>query len=231
MALPAFELQRIKSSASPILLLDTCTLLDVIRDVTRATNEERNAIAGLQLLNHAEANRLHVLIAEQVKNEYGDNYLPTKEAAEAALKKFRDQSERIDRLSAAYGSAPPPVSKHLDGHVGRTDAVLQRWMTVARVVTPSAAVSGRAFHRIQNAIAPSTKGKESAKDCVVFETYLELMSELRADSVTVRATFASSNVNDYRPGGAVAPALTNDLVAVKLDYASSFHEAKHHLGL
>ena len=54
MSAPAPVIDRVLAAAAPVLCVDTCTLLDVVRDITRHSARAADAAAGLRLLDAAE---------------------------------------------------------------------------------------------------------------------------------------------------------------------------------
>ena len=55
MSLAPAQISDLVALGAPILCLDTCTILDVVRDITRETIRLSDAKAGLDLLHAAES--------------------------------------------------------------------------------------------------------------------------------------------------------------------------------
>jgi len=217
-----------------VLLVDTCFLLDLIRDVTRNDVQAQNLIAALALLTAAEnGNDLTVIVADQVFTELADNQNGVEEQARSKLTKFREQVERINHVATQFGAATVIDTTHLADHVARTVAVLQRWTQVAITASAGPDVHRRAMRRVVQALAPSRKGKESAKDCLVVESYLEVAGQLRAARFIGRIVFASPNTVEYHDGSTktLHEQLQADFEVHAMDYAPNFGAAKHSLGL
>lgn len=217
-----------------MLLLDTCVLLDLIRDVTRKDVQAHNLIAAAALLTAAEnGNDLTLIVADQVRTELADNQHGVEDAARIGLTKFQEQVKRINQVAAQFGAATAIDTTHLADHVARTVAVLQRWTQVAIVAPAGSDVDCRAMRRVVQALAPSRRGKESAKDCLVVESYLEVAEELRAAGFIGRIVFASSNTDEYHDGitKMLHAQLQADFGVHAIDYAPNFGAAKHSLGL
>jgi hypothetical protein len=217
----------------PVLCVDTCTVLDVVRDVTRESVTPADINAGLALLEMAEAGSgLTVLMAEQVSLEIAGNVVNVEQEAQAALEKFLDQAQRIHDVAGAYGAQGPLQVRHLVGHVSRARPVLDRWLQVAQVVPHNDGVSSRAFRRVNEPRTPARRGKESMKDCVIVEAYIEAASQLRAAGMTAPMVFASSNTKEYFAPNTrhLQGDIAADLAAVGLEYAPNWGAAKHSLG-
>ena len=85
-----------------------------------------------------------------------------------------------------------------------------------------------------HAQAPARKGKDSLQDCVVLETYLEAVGELRRHGLTTPVVFLSSNTNDYSESSTkkseLHPGLLPQFAALDMQYATGHGMAKALLG-
>ncbi|WP_301178972.1 PIN domain-containing protein [Comamonas thiooxydans] len=215
-------------------MLDTCVLLDVVRDITRQEVMAHNMQAAKVMLQAAEArSELVVLMAAQVSNELQENLPMVESAAQASLAKLLAQIKRVDEVAAEFGAVGSVRTSHLVDHVPRARATMDNWVRVSVPVTPSDAVASKAMHRVVHAIAPSRKGKESTKDCLVIETYLEAAAQLRSAGFTNKIVFGSSNTNDYLDSVTrqVPTQLASEFATCGMDYGSNFGSMKHLLGL
>ena len=74
MSLSSQDIASLAALGSPVLCVDTCTVLDVIRDITRETVTLNDVSAGFTLLATAEnSSDLIVLMSEQVALELAAN--------------------------------------------------------------------------------------------------------------------------------------------------------------
>ncbi|WP_285412915.1 hypothetical protein [Variovorax sp. efr-133-TYG-130] len=148
------------------------------------------------------------------------------------MRKLREQVQRVDAVAAVFGATATTNTQHLAGHVQRARVIADRWIRAVTVVPQGALVAARAIARVNRAVTPAKKGKDSVKDCVVIETYLEEVIALCSAGSTVRMVFASSNVNDYCDAARVLkPDIAQEFAALNLEYAPSLGAAKHLLGL
>ncbi|CAM5784031.1 PIN domain-containing protein [Rhizobacter fulvus] len=225
MSLSPAEATHLSAQGLPILCVDTCTLLDVIRDITRESIRLSDAQSGFHILNAAEAGgKVIVVMAEQVSRELAANAKGVYDEAELHLKNFREQAQRIHDISVEFGAAGTLATGHLIGHVGRAQVVLNRWTAASQKVAQGTEVTDRAFNRVNAARTPARKGKDSIKDCVVIETYLETAQQLRAAGLTSKIVFASSNTKDYCGSGTshLQADIAADFRAHAIEYAPNF---------
>lgn len=135
MTLSSQDIASLATLGSPVLCVDTCTVLDVIRDITRETVALGDLSAGLALLATAESGSdLIILMAQQVTLELAANVAGVEQEALSGLAKFQSQAQRIHDVAVAYGAQGVLQGHHLNGHVSRAKTVLDRWKNVARLV-------------------------------------------------------------------------------------------------
>lgn len=234
MSLSPEDIANLAILGSPVLCVDTCTLLDVIRDITRETVVLGDVNAGLTLLTTAEnSSNLIVLMAQQVTVELATHVESVEQEAQSGLAKFQSQAQRIHDVAVAYGAQGILETNHLNGHVSRAKTLLDRWQSIALVVPQNDDVTKRAFRRVNEPRTPARRGKESMKDCVIVEAYIEAASQFRAAGLTAPIVFASSNTKEYYAPNTrhLQIDIAADLGTVGMEYAPNFGAAKHILGL
>jgi hypothetical protein len=205
-----------------------------MRDPTRETVRAHELQAALDLLSAMETgSRLIGLVAVQVRLEFAGHADGIANEAEDALKKLTSRLARIDAIAATFGAVGAANLGHLDGHVFRSRAIVDRWMKVAISAPQAADVPSRAIARVNLAKTPARKGSSEVKDCVIIETYLDVISSLRSAGLSSKVTFVSSNTNDYAAAnhGSLKPDLEADFTKIGMDYAPNLAATKHLLGL
>lgn len=226
------DAKGLASTRTPVLLIDTCSILDIMRDPTRETLRVHERKVALDLLTAAEDGTLAVVAAHQVMLEFAEHDQPVQNEANRALKKLRGQIERVNQISEILGAPGTVDLTHLDDHVARTRDVVGRWLMKFITYNPDPDIFAKAFARVNGNIAPARRGKDSCKDCMVFETYLEFAGMLRAESLTAPIVFLSSNTNEYLTDGKVLKTeIASDFDPLKIDFASNMAMAKHYLGI
>ena len=220
-------------SESPVLCLDTCSVLDILRDPARPEVGVKEQAASLYLLNAAEAvSALEVRVADQVLHEYAARVEGVREETTRTLSKLRCQIRKVDQLAALHGAAGHVTVEHWDGHADRCHQAADRWIRVAKPVPPPPDVLERAYVRLMKPLRPARLGKSEMKDCVVLETYLEFVTKVREKSART-VVFVSSNTKDYANEGRndVADEIKNEFLAIDLKYAQNMRAARRLLGL
>ncbi|POD96799.1 hypothetical protein BV924_02655 [Pectobacterium odoriferum] len=226
------DINLLASLNLPVLCLDTCVFLDLIRDVTRDSILVHNIKAGVDLLSKAEANNsVIVLMAEQVKLELSDNEQSVEDELTTSLSRFKSRVKKVSDIVSAFGFNGELSIDNLDGHVSRAKNILERWKRISYLVPQNTAIVNSAYRRVSLSITPARKGKDSMKDCVVTETYLDISRELRELGLTAPIVFSSSNTKDYFISNKLADDLATDFSRYGIQYSTGLGEAKHLLGV
>lgn len=225
------DLRTIAAASIPTLCVDTCSLLDIMRDPTRDDARPHERKAAIDLAGALEAGDLACLVAEQVELEFQEHDAPIQAEAQDAIKRL---VERVDRANAVHGVFATPKAvdlRHLGAQTAPARAVVERWLRAARLVPGSDAVNARAISRVNRNVSPARKGKDSVKDCIVFETYLAAVGELRALGMASTVVLLSSNTREYLSESRVLkPDLAPDLSTLGIGYAPNIAAAKSALG-
>ena len=102
MSLDQATIKRLVELDSPILCVDTCALLDVIRDITDVHRDFAYVGDGLLLLEAAESSgKLTVLMSDVVLRELTENAANEEQRASERLKDYLANAERIHKTATA----------------------------------------------------------------------------------------------------------------------------------
>jgi len=228
------DVAKIVASCSPVLCFDTCTALDLMRDLTRDTVKAHERQAALDLLNAFNGSGSAVLLmAEQVRQEFNENVDGVEKEAKQALEKLRKQIQRIDEVASVYGAAGLTNLDHLDDHIASSREIADQWISAAKLIREGPDILPHAGQRVRTTRTPAKKGKDSFKDCIVIETYLDIVTQLRNADLSAPIVFVSSNVKDYAEvtGSRPQDDLAKKFEALNLEYAPNLAAAKHLLNL
>jgi hypothetical protein len=163
--------------------------------------------------------------------EFADHDQAVQDEAARNLRRVLDQVKRINDISAVYGAPGDVDFTHLDDHVTRARSVVGRWLAKVHKVKPDPLAAIKAFRRMNACIAPAKRGKDSSKDCLIYETYLEAAMALRATGVERPIVFLSSNVHEYMTERRILkPEIAEELDKLSVTFAQSMSEAKFRLG-
>ncbi len=231
---------RMRANPAPVLIVDSCNFLDLIR-VARPTKdaperrvdieELKAAVALHKLLTSAEP-LLHHLVPELVPREFADN------AAEKVERPFRDWLVAHEKgrqwladATAAVGVPLPPSPVVPPDASRQFRDLAARLLATATVLERDLPCLLRAVERLISKRRPSHK--KEMKDSMNLEQALELCRRL-ADGVPFPhpICFVSANTKDFADspeGSRLHPDLEAEFDAVNLLYFTSLRSARGHL--
>lgn len=223
-----------ENSEPSILCLDTCSVLDILRNpLYRKDITYKEHSASLRLLGVAESGKdLEVRVAPQVRDEF--NTLADEIQREALDKqsRFIDEIQEYDQLVNLHGGSGTIENKHWNAHVQRCRQAADRWLTVAEIAAPPTDIAERVLNRAMKPLRPARPNKEAMKDCMILETYFDFVAQLRRNSLQ-KVIFVSSNTNDYanERRNDVADEIKAEFRALNIEYAPNMQFARGLLGL
>src|SRR5271165_3352009 len=107
----AAAVRRVIAANSPLLCIDTSSILDLIRDPTRGKFSRKHAEDALHLIARAEERppSLTIILVEQVLRELDDHLAEVRAEAERAIEKLNTALEVCHAYGVLHGVAAPAV--------------------------------------------------------------------------------------------------------------------------
>jgi hypothetical protein len=214
----------ILASPAPVILLDTCSVLDIIRAGGRERCPPGLIPAALEMIDTASksAPGLWIVVAELVQSEWNDNCerveLETRKRINELDQNIKALTEVLRCLVSVLPEGVPNFSRYAVESLLKRLAV--NLLRAAKVLQEDDACSKLANRRAMKGWAPASKGKNSLKDCMIIEHYISLCRQLGEAGFGSKCVFVSSNVNDYGKGGRPLSPLDENFRAVGIEYAT-----------
>lgn len=226
--------ETLAAAGIPVLLMDTCSLLDIVRSPVRDELRVTDLEAAKELLMRAETSpaALSLVLDDQVTIEWAAHAerieRETAAGLEMAGNRLRAMIERMQTLSSASIPAAMDVTGLGFPRVSR--AVADRFLAASLRVEDADQEKLKATDRMNKRIPPAHLGRSHA-DCIVTETCLRLSRELRAGGFSGPVVFLSSNTGDYCEGAGrkLHSALMEEFDAAGLQYAARWIQARYML--
>jgi hypothetical protein len=223
---------QLRADDRPVLFLDTCILLDIIRATYRCLGGAYvQRAADLHGLLTSDPSQCALVVASMVPTEWSDNAADVRDEVRAHLRKIQDQATHFHEACAAPGIALTFARPFYEG-VGLADRLydLSKALLDNSVrLEPDIGCMSRGVARVVSRTPPSKQGGE-VKDCVIVEECLELTRQLRANGFSRKCVFCTSNLDDYGgPGGVLHPTLTAEFAAVGLRFTTNLPWAVHEI--
>jgi hypothetical protein len=223
---------RLTAIDLPVLFLDTCIFLDIIRAIKRRYDHCVEAASGLHRALTVAPAQCSLVVSHLVRHEWAAHEHELVGEASRHLVEIEGQSAQFHDACAVLGISPGFPRANYAGHA-LADQLrdLSRDILDAGIeVESDNECSGRAINRVIHNVPPSKKGGE-AKDCTILEEYLAVCGILQAASFTEKLVFCTSNTKDYGGIGGLHPQLAADFAAVGLRFTSNlpwgFHDVMH----
>jgi hypothetical protein len=223
-------------SALPLLLPDTCSLLDLMRDPAREDIHPANAKAAQRLLRQAAESpvNLSLCLPEQVLKELADNQGMIREETQKKIAKTNEALKRVSEAYAVHGLSLQMTGVDLRAHdfPSIANQFVEDIKSAAVKFQPTDETMRKAMARIAHGLAPNHRGGQY-KDCIVIESNFELVRVLRARGFEEKVVFLTTNVSDYsaeRGTIKVHADLVAEFETLQIEYATSFGLAGHLLG-
>jgi hypothetical protein len=237
---PALLAAALTTSPRPVVCLDTCVLLDLVRTLLGSpVGPVENLEAAIALTGAAAGtpSRAAVVVTDLVRVGWAQSLADTRPEAvvpnaSAAVDRFY---HLFDAAKALRRTMPPaPDFTTFPSLVVDLIAVPQSLLGVALTIDRDPACAGRALDRVVNKVKPAANGK--AKDALHLEHYLELSRLIGGTGVATRRAFVSSDKEAFwagkKPPAKPDPDLqANDFGPAGLEFYGSLAEVVRALGI
>lgn len=221
----------------PVLMLDTCILLDVIRAPFRRDipNDTIARAAALMASCTSSASAVQIVVASLVPREFEENVVGVSGELEGHCGRLIEHALDADAACDALGVRRTAgfIPGSLDSLTRLLPALARDMLRSATVLSADNEILARSQIRNVQGLPPSTKGTQS-KDPQIFEECLDLARRLRTLGFVVPIVFCSSDKKAYGDDGPsphpqLAAELTDPTVDVR--FTSNLPWAWHELGL
>src|SRR3546814_5367690 len=115
------DIPAMASRSVPVLCIDTCSLLDIMRDPTREDALPVHRQAACDLVAVLEQGKFHCLIADQVAVEFAQRDTLIQREAIDSLKRLEGLVDRTNRLHPFFAPSVAVVLGHIKAQVSRTE--------------------------------------------------------------------------------------------------------------
>lgn len=183
-----------------ILILDTCCILDVIRAIKRNNLSTLESAINIINLYKNSQNDFIIVLPSLIPKEWSDNIDTVYTDTENYIKKCDDEHKKLRQSTRLI------FQKELDEICFadyKLDIMLKNYseklLDIGLVIDDEiqSECYNNAGNRVIKCVPPAKLGKDSYKDCVIFEETLYLGKLLRAKGYERKIVFASSNTKEY----------------------------------
>jgi hypothetical protein len=220
--------QQLAADGLPVLFIDTCILLDVIRAPLRKI--PGCIQSAVELAEMQAQSGCRIVVSSMIQNEWRvheqivvkelDRHL---ELRDQDARAFHEACEHLN-VSLSFGKA----SYQAAGLGAKLRDLSADLLKNAMHLLPSDETKAKATNRTLACIRPARKGI-GLQDCIIIEEYLEVCSQLQATGFAKARVFCSSNTEDYQYGRKLHESLATEFGTVGLVFTNALHWAVNEL--
>ncbi len=220
--------QQLAAHGLPILFIDTCVLLDIIRTPLRKIPGCIQNAVGLVEMQAKSSCR--VVASSMIQNEWKEHEQSVVDELDRHFG-LRDQDSLAFHEACGLVGIPLSFSQASYQSAGlgaKLRDLSDELMSKALHLSPSDETRARATTRTLAYVRPARKGG-GLQDCIIIEEYLELCRSLQAVGFTNKKVFCSSNTQDYQNGPKLHEDLDVEFQSVGLTFTNALHWAVNEL--
>lgn len=181
-----------------ILILDTCCILDVIRCIQRENLSVLKTTIDIINLFDKKKNKFLIVLPSLIDSEWSDNYMTVSSETKSFIEKC-DTTHK--NLIQSFEMVFPTQLNSICFSQYKFEKILsdfsEKLLALSFSIESIEECKVNAINRVVQHIAPAAQGKDSTKDCIIFEETLFLGNLLRSSGFTKKIVFASSNTKEY----------------------------------
>ncbi len=214
----------------PLLLPDTCSLLDIIRDVARK-DEVKDVLFGLSV-GKACANpnpKCSVAVASVIPKEYADHFEQAQGTVSTTFGSLYKYIARINKIRVAQGFDELQADQDTST-IPYLTSVVESLLDSSWEIQENPEQILKAHHRVV-AKSPPSGGKNSYKDCLIWEEYLALAECIRKAGGSMPIAFVSSNKSDFVMNHPTLKTLDTEAARFDIALCPNWEKIHHELGL
>lgn len=218
-------LKMVIDNPKPIIFIDTCALLDIVRAPIREDIPAENISTSIDLYN---SKNIWLIASEIVTTEWNENVV---EVERTTLNTIKNLHKNLLIFKNSVKNSPTPSKWNYNYEITSFDIekvlkqVSSKLKGKLNTIKIDADCTHKAGMRVIKGLAPSNKGKSEFKDCAIIEHYLELALRLKANSFKNKLIFVTSNKNDYGTPYDIKEPLKTEFSDNKIHYVNNFMEA------
>lgn len=220
--------ERLVNANKNILILDTCCLLDIIRCIEREKPSILESVIEIFDLFDKNQNTFEIVLPSLIETEWTDNCTFVRTKTDDYIKESdRMQKNLIHFVKMIY---PTPLQNTYFSQFDlgkRLSDFSEKLLNLCLCLESINESTFNAHQRVSKHIPPAKKGKDSYKDCEIFEEMLFLGNLLRRKGFIKKIIFATSNTEEYYKDDKPIPEIKQDLSKFNIEIVTSLNHGYH----
>ena len=214
--------EKLVAEDKNILILDTCCVLDVIRCIQRENLSVLKTTVEIINVFDEKKNKFQIVLPSLIDTEWSDNYASVRGETKSYIEKCDIAHKNlIESCKIVFPTALESMSfSHYNLESILSD-FSEKLLYLSLRLESIEECKLNAFNRVVQHIPPAAQGKDSTKDCVIFEETLCISKLLRDNGFTKKIVFATSNTREYFRNHNTIPEIANELKKSNIEIVTS----------
>jgi hypothetical protein len=216
--------QHIASKAQPLLLIDTCSLIDIVRVPLRGNINHSHIQGAIDIARMGKSGQISLAVTNTIYNEFKTHLAPTCIELERYIQELESKNSSIisaiESVGLSYRFSINGLAKQKLPE--KLSELAEDLFSLSFMLKRDTGCGDRAHNRVELVQAPASRGKSESKDCLIIEHYLDLTKKLRATGFDKKIVFVTSNSKDYGTPGVLRAPLDLEFKAARIEYCNNF---------
>jgi hypothetical protein len=216
----------------PILFIDTCSILDLIRlpyRQSKANLAESYLEAAKKIVNLARSKQLIIIILPLIEEEYKNNLLNTKQELQSHVKKLALNLEILKSVHSSSQNQLSAPDLFILETCGYLENICDEIFSHGIYLKKYEKITSTATNRTISQTPPARHG--AVKDCIIYEHFLEQSKLIRAKSIQEKIVFLTSNTEDFCESRLPKSPIDIELLSINASLCLNWSWALADLGL
>jgi hypothetical protein len=216
--------QHIAAKANSLLLIDTCSLLDIVRVPLRSNINHSHIQGAIDIVKKVKSGHISLAVTDTIVTEFRAHLAPVCTELEGHIRTLESKNLSIINAMESVGlSYQFNINGLADQKLPeKLRELAENLLSSAFTLQRDKECGNRAHDRVDLLRAPASKGKSESKDCLIIEHFLELVKQLRETGYNEKVVFVTNNSKDYGQPGALLPPLGLEFKKVQIEYCNNF---------
>ncbi len=222
---------QIAAAGLPVLFVDTCILLDVIRATKRRSRECVQRAHDLLALIAPSSPQCCLVVPSMVPIEWNARAPEVFDEVQAHFAEIEDQASYFHEACQVLGLplSSGPIAYSQVGLAEKLRELSAQLLAHAVLLDADTDCTVRAVGRVVKNIPPSRRNGE-VKDCAIIEECLEVCRQLKSAGFSKKRVFCTSNTDDYCDASKkLHSALASEFASVGLGFTKNLPWAVHEI--
>lgn len=221
------------SAAPTLVVVDTCSLLDLVRVAARRKTIGAGEITAAKAIYGSATSHNAAVglgISDVVQSEFAANAAAVRAHTKETLRSLRHESAHADEVAKLLGLSGILATslKWEEGLVDTTTRLAFSLLDVSAEIRATGEDVEGAYYRTLQRTPPARQGSQATHDCVITEQALRIAQGRQAGTTLL----LSGNTKDFgSQGQRLHPDLQVEFQAVGLEYCTSWGEIQGRVGL